>query len=265
MTRRLTTPRFLAVLAVLCLTLIGLARGAQGSAGAGARRVVQVAAAADLRIALEAIAARFEAGEPNVTVSVSYGSTGMLAQQARQGAPFDLLLAADDSYTAALDRDGLVTPGYRRVYALGRLALWLPDRLGLDPSALGLKALLDPKVARVAMANPLHAPYGLAAQGALSKAGLLEALKPKLVYGENVSQAAQLALTAADAGLVARSLLGGMPGGRSWVLPTDLAAPLRQEAVVLRGHDRPEVKAFYRFLFTSGARDLLTKNGFGLR
>ncbi len=247
-----------------------------------------VAAASDLQFALPEIAAAYTA-DGNPPVRLVFGSSGNLARQIRQGAPFDLFLSADETYALALADDGL-TEGQGIRYARGALVLALPpgSRIpaGAAPAdaqpddaapATGLeglaRALAEGRLRRFAIANPEHAPYGRAAREALISAGLWEALQGHLVLGENVSQAAQFALSGqTDGGLIARSLSHAPAlAARGRFVPVDpaLHAPLNQRAVVLGQKRRaaPQEAAAQRFLaFLQGdqAREILRRNGFAL-
>ncbi len=249
---------------------------------------VRVVAASDLRYALPEILALLQAERPGLRVEVVYSSSGRLYQQIQQGLPADLFLSADETYPQKLFAEGL-TQGPPAFYARGQLALWLHRRLGLKP--LGPEALKDPKVEALALANPIHAPYGRAAVAFLEYHGLIRRQRPlppweemrggleayfdldplrqgkgrfTLVYGENATQAAQLALTA-GAGLIPLSLalspevkaLGGY-----WVVPQGHHPPLRQALVVLKGLDRPEVLFLKDFLLGPKAQAILRRWGF---
>jgi molybdate transport system substrate-binding protein len=240
----------------LCL---GLCLAAQ------APRRVAVAAAADLKWALEEVRRDFAKDSPGIQVEVSFGSSGQFYAQLTQKAPFDLFLSADLDYARKLQDAGLGRSLF--TYAVGRLAMVVPAESTLDLDKLGLKALLDPSVKHVAMANPAHAPYGRAAQAALAAAGLTAQVQPKLVLGENVSQAAQFVHTrAAEAGLVALSLAMApeMAGRcRTWVVPRTLHPPLEQGGVVLAwARDPAAAEAFRAFLAGPRGRAILARYGF---
>ena len=227
-----------------------------------------VAAASDLRFALEEIARAFEqqGGKP---VRLSFGSSGAYFTQIRQGAPFAIYLSADEDYVATLHAQGLARDA-GVLYAIGRLALLAPQgsTLPVDPELKGLAARLrSGELRRLAIANPAHAPYGRRAEEALRHAGLWEAIVPRLVIGENVSQAAQFALSgAAEGGIVALSLalspqMGAL--GRHAVIPEHWHAPLRQRMVLLKGAD-DTAEAFYRYLQEPPARAVMRRYGFRL-
>ncbi|MBP6500762.1 MAG: molybdate ABC transporter substrate-binding protein, partial [Thauera sp.] len=171
------------------------------AAQAGER--ITVAAAADLKFALDEIVADFGRAHPDDTVEVVYGSSGKFATQIRQGAPFDLYFSADIAYPRALEAEGLAL-GPTRPYAVGRIVLWSRSR---DARALRLQDLADPALGRIAIANPRHAPYGKRAEEALRAAGVWDAVQPRLVQGENIAQTAQFVQTGnATVGIIALSL-----------------------------------------------------------
>jgi molybdate transport system substrate-binding protein len=230
--------------------------------GAAGDPPLLVLAASDLQMAFEEIVPRFRAatGERVETV---LGSTGNLAAQIRHGAPADLFFAANEAFLDNLVDAGRIVPESRRLYAVGRLALvTAPSR---DPPA-GVAALADPRYRVVAIANPEHAPYGTAAREALRSAGVWEAVRPRLVLGENVAQTYQFARTAnADAAIVALSLVAGLPGGAvpHAVVPADLHRPLRQAAGIVVGSRRPEAgRRFLDFVLSEEGRTILARHGF---
>ncbi len=249
------------------LAAIGLVVSAAVLSAAPPRRVA-VAAASDLRFALDAVVADYERSHPDVDVAVTYGSSGVLSAQIANGAPFDLFLSADRSYPQRLLEQGRAVPGTEFRYAVGRIVVWVPARWAFDLEAEGLKALASPRVAHVSIANPEHAPYGRAALAALEQAGLLEAIRPKLVYGENVGQALQFVQSgAADAGIVALSLAlapAARAAGRYWVVPPDWYPEMAQEGVVLKSAREDAARALRRFLMSAQARATLKRFGFSL-
>jgi len=191
--------RFLILLSVL---LIGLAAHAQE---------IRVAAAADLKFALDELGTQYEK-QSGKKIAVIYGSSGNFFAQIQNGAPFDLFLSADIEYPRKLEAAGLAEPGTVYEYAVGRIVIWMPPDARADLARLGWKALLQPGVERIAIANPEHAPYGRAAVAALRKAGVYEQVRKRLVYGENIAQAAQfVAAGTAQAGIVALSLAVSPP------------------------------------------------------
>jgi molybdate transport system substrate-binding protein len=198
-------------------------------------------------------------------VQLNFGSSGKFAQQIRQGLPADLFMAADEGFVVQLADDGL-TQGRGDLYALGRLAALVPadSTIALDPGLRGVRDAFG-RIEHFAIANPEHAPYGRAAQQALQRLGLWEAVKARLVLGENISQATQFITSgAAQAGISALSLAVAPAIAkkvRHVVLPAHLHEPLRQRMVLLRSA-RPQAGGFYRFLQTEAARTILQRYGF---
>ena len=248
--------------AALLVLLLALApsRGMAGTAP------LRIAAASDLQFALPEIAAAFMA-ESGIATRLSFGSSGNLMRQIMAGAPFDIFLSADEAYAAALVEAGAAQgPGV--LYAAGRLVLLLPkdSPLRLDPTLGDLRAALaDGRLERFAIANPAHAPYGMRARDVLRRAGLWEAIVPHLVYGENVSQAAQFALSdAAEGGIVALSLARAPAIGaraRYVLLPAAWHRPLLQRAVMTAAAP-PAAARFLHFLTAPAARRILARHGF---
>jgi molybdate transport system substrate-binding protein len=220
---------------------------------------LMVSAAANLRDACERLQSGFEAAT-GIRLLFNFGSTGKLAAQIEQGAPVDLLVAADTATPRRLEAQGLALPGSLAVYARGRLALWWRSDSGLDFSAL--EDLARPEVKRIAIADPRLAPYGLAAEQALRSAGLWERLQPRLVFAENIAQALQYAETGnVEAALVARSLCG--QEGRWLLVPGELHEPLDQALVVIQGSPRlEEARRFAAFLLGPEGRRILASYGY---
>lgn len=240
------------VLCCLLLLVVGASCGSGGPGGspAGARpgpagpmETITVAAAADLRLAFTELAERF--ADRGLDVKLTFGSSGLLARQVVEGAPFDAFSSADLRRVDEVIDAGRGDPRTRAVYAVGRLVVY--TRRGL-PAVGSLDDLTRPDVSRVAIANPEHAPYGVAAEQALASAGLLETLRPKLVLGDNVSATLQLAATGnADAAIVARSLVGRADRDRWRMVPARLHRPIRQGLVVTATDDRRR-RAAQRFV-----------------
>ncbi len=227
-----------------------------------------IAAASDLKFALDELVATYaEAGGP--APRVAYGSSGNLAQQIIQGAPFDIFMSADEAFVHRLvERDLTVDGG--ALYGVGRLVLYAGAAAGFTPdeNLAGLEAALRAgRIRRLALANPEHAPYGRAARAALQARGLWSLLEPRIVLGENVSQAAQFALGGdCDGGIFALSLAlsPALAGRGSWVrLPDTLHPPLRQRMVLLR-RAGPAAHGFYAFLLQPAAREVFERYGFAL-
>lgn len=225
-----------------------------------------VAAASDLQFAVAEIAADFEA-ETGQRVRLSMGSTGNFARQIREGAPFEIFMAADEQFVADLHRDGF-TLDAGDVYALGRIVLKLPEGspLALDGTLDDLAAALaDGRLQRFAIANPEHAPYGMRAAEALRARGIWDAIRPRLVLGENVSQAAAFALSGStEGGIIALSLALApelAARGSHVLIPEEMHAPLVQRMVLLR-HAGPVARAFYAHMQSDGARAIMRRYGF---
>ncbi|WP_082773959.1 molybdate ABC transporter substrate-binding protein [Hymenobacter sp. PAMC 26628] len=224
-----------------------------------------IAAAADLKYVLDSLLTIFNRQHPAAKVSVVYGSSGRFYEQISHGAPFDIFFSADGDYPLRLQRAGL-TAGAPQPYALGRLVLWSKK---LDPNAKGLNTLLDPRVQRIALANPAHAPYGRRAEEVLRHYQLYDRVKPKLVLGENIGQAAQYAATgAADVGLLAYSLALSPElrrAGRFYLIPAAAHQPLQQRYVLLKqAQGNATAAAFAAFVASPVARQAMKKYGFSL-
>jgi molybdate transport system substrate-binding protein len=227
-----------------------------------------VAAAADLRFALDEVSAQF-ARATGESVRVVYGSSGNFRRQIAEGAPFELFLAADEAYVFALAAAGL-TVDEGVLYATGRIALVVPagSPLAPDPALRDLaQAVAAGRVRKFAIANPEHAPYGRAAQEALTAIGAWDAIAPRLVLGENVAQAAQFALSGgAQGGIIALSLAlapGVLGNGRYVAIPESMHRPLRQRMVLTR-HAAARARAFYDYLQQPEARAVFKRYGFTL-
>jgi len=231
-------------------------------------RAPLVAAASDLKFALDEIVAQFQR-ETGVRVRVSYGSSGNFARQIEQGAPFELFLSADEAFVLRLQQRGL-TDDAGRLYALGRLVIFTPQGspLRADPQLESLKRrLAGGELGRFAIANPEHAPYGRAAEQVLRRLGLWDDLQPHLVVGENVAQAAQFASDGnTDGGLIAHSLALAPElqrrGGYA-MIPAELHEPLRQRMVLLKDAT-PAARRLYEYLGSPAARAVLERFGFSL-
>jgi molybdate transport system substrate-binding protein len=227
---------------------------------------ITVAAASDLQFALEELAQAFrKEGGPDLRLV--FGSSGQFAAQLLQGAPFHLFLSADEALALRVADAGL-TRDRGRLYALGRIALVVPhgSLLKADAQLRDLAAALrDGRLRRFAIANPQHAPYGARARQALEHAGLWQAMQPFLVFGENVSQAAQFALSgAAQGGIVAWSLARAPAlSGRSAYALIDESwhQPLRQRMVLMKNAPAA-ARAFYDFIAGARAQEMLVRHGF---
>jgi molybdate transport system substrate-binding protein len=224
-----------------------------------------VAAASDLQAALPSIAARFEK-DTGVKVGLTFGSSGNFFTQIQNGAPFDVFLSADADYPRSLEQSGHAVRGSLSNYATGRLVLWTRLDSGIDIRQ-GLRALLDAKVRRIAVANPLHAPYGRAAVAALQHEQIYDQVRQKLVPGESVSQAAQFAQSgSAEVGLLAMSLAlsPAMKSSGAYVEIPDSDYPLIEQAgVVLARSRRPnQARQFIDLLKEPAIIQVLLASGF---
>ncbi|MGB6596279.1 MAG: molybdate ABC transporter substrate-binding protein [Candidatus Acidiferrum sp.] len=249
------TRRIILAVLVMALPMVPLACGQE----------IRIAAAADLQFAMQDLAGQFEK-QTGVKVDVTYGSSGNFFSQLQNGAPFDLFFSADIEYPRKLESAGLAEPRTLYEYAVGRIAIWAPTDGTVDVARHGWKALLDPRVQKISIANPEHAPYGRAAVSALQKAGIYEQVKSKLVYGENISQAAQFVQSGnAQAGIVALSLAvsPGMKSGKRWEIPADMHPPIEQAAIVLKSAENKDgARAFLEFVKSETGRMTLAKYGF---
>lgn len=245
---------------VLATVLMALPMGSAARA-----QQVRVAAAADLKYAMQDVAARFEK-QTGTKVDVTYGSSGNFFSQLQNGAPFDVFFSADIDYPKNLEAAGLAESGTLYEYAVGRIAIWTPADASADVTVLRWKVLLDPSVQKIAIANPEHAPYGRAAVAALQKAGIYEQVKAKLVYGENISQAAQFVQSGnAQAGVIALALAvsPGMKNGKRWEIPADMHPPIGQAAIVLKsGASKNGARALLEFVKSEAGRAVFAKYGF---
>jgi len=246
-------------------SLLGLL-GLSTSCVAVAQPVPTVAAASDLKFALEEVAAQFEK-DTGHRLRLVFGSSGNFYSQLLQGAPFHLFMSADEGFVFKL-ADAGKTEGRGKLYAFGRIGIKVPkgSPLKADGQLKDLSAALkDGRLKRFAIANPEHAPYGMRAEEALRRAGLWEQISSKLVYGENVSQAAQFALSGStQGGIIAYSLARApaLEGKGTYVLvPETLHEPLRQRMVLVRGAGST-ARAFYHYLQQPAARRILDRYGF---
>lgn len=226
---------------------------------------IRVAAAADLKFAMGELSEKFEK-QTGTKVNVTFGSSGNFFSQMQNGAPFDLFFSADIEYPRKLEAAGLAEPGTLYEYAVGRIVIWTPAGAKVDVVNEGWKTLLDASVEKIAIANPEHAPYGRAAVAALQKAGVYEAVRPKLVYGENISQAAQFVQSGnAQAGIVAMSLAvsPGMRDGNRWEIPAETYPVIEQAAIVLKdARNKEAARAFLEFVKSAAGRAILAEYGF---
>jgi molybdate transport system substrate-binding protein len=237
------------------------------NAGSAHAQSLRIAAASDLQFAFADLAAQYEK-QSGAKLAITYGSSGNFFAQIQNGAPFDLFFSADVAYPQKLIAAGSADADSFVIYAYGHLVIWLSPDSPIDLAAAGFRTLLDPRIQKIAIANPEHAPYGRAAVAALQRAGLYEQVKCKLVYGENISQAAQFVQSgSAPAGILAMSLTfaPATKSGKTWEIPRDLYPPLEQAVVLLKcSPNKPAARAFLAFLQTESGRATLTRYGFTL-
>ena len=244
--------RFCAAL-LLCLPLTAIADD------------VQVAVAANFTAPMQKIAAAF-ARDTGHRAVLAFGATGKFYAQINNGAPFDILLAADDSTPARLEDEGSGVSGSRFTYAIGSLVLWSAREGYVDPQG---RILADGDFRHLALAYPNTAPYGAAALETLDRLGLRERLQPRFVQGENIAQAHQFVASGnAELGFVALSQVtedGRIARGSAWVVPADQHAAIRQDALLLRhGEGNPAAQALLDYLRGDTAAALIRAYGYEL-
>ena len=224
---------------------------------------IRIAAASNLKFALDSIVIAFKAGRPG-RVDVSYGSSGKLFEQLSNGAPFDIFFSADMNFPALLRKKDLAASEVY-VYGVGRIVLWSNK---FDPREKGMRCLLQPGVRKIAIANPMHAPYGKRAEEALAYYEIFEIVREKLVYGQNISQTAQFVTSgAADAGIIALSLALSpnmkKENGSYYLIPEVGYEPLEQGAVVTRhGKGNAYARTFMTFVQDDVAGAIFDHFGF---
>jgi len=226
---------------------------------------VQVAVAANFTAPMQKIAAEFEKDTGHKAL-LAFGATGKFYAQIKNGAPFAVFLAADEKTPATLESEGDAVPGSRFTYAIGTLVLWSAKPGFVDDQGAVLK---KGEFQHLVIANPKTAPYGAEAIKVLTRLSLLDAIQPKLVTGENISQAYQFIVTGnAELGFVALSQVmfdGKLSSGSAWIVPADLHDPIRQDAVILaKGKDQPAAKALVEYLKGKKATAIIQSYGYNL-
>ncbi len=224
---------------------------------------ITIAAAADLKYAMDEIITEFKKINPESNVEVVYGSSGKANTQILQGAPFDMFFCADIKYPLDLQKKGMCASEVK-TYAWGRIVLWSAT---IDSSKLSMSILTDSSISRIAIANPIHAPYGERAREALMSLGLWEKVEKKLVYGENIAQAAQFVTSGnAQIGILALSIAMNpelLKKGRYLLIPDSLHAPLEQGYVITkRAADNKLARKFADFMEEKLSRTIMKKYGF---
>ena len=247
-------------LALVCLTLASVCSYAQTGP--------TIAAASDLKFALDEIAAAFQK-QTGKSVRITYGSSGNFYQQIVQNAPFEIFMSADEEFVFRL-ADKNLTADRGALYAIGRIVLFAPNNSALmvDDQMIDLRrALADGRLKKFAIANPEHAPYGRAAREALKRADVWSQIERRLVYGENVSQAAQFAVSGSTEGGIFAYSLALAPAfanaGHYALIPDSMHAPLRQR-MVLTKKASDAAREFYGYMQTKTARDIFGRFGFAL-
>jgi molybdate transport system substrate-binding protein len=224
---------------------------------------ITIAAAADLKFAMDEIINLFQQENQGDEVVAVYGSSGKFFTQIQQEAPYDMFFSADILYPRKLYQKGF-SASEVKTYAYGRIVLWSPT---LDASKMNLSALTNDKITRIAMANPKHAPYGKRAEEALKKSGIWEKIEKKIVYGDNIAHTAQFVQTGnAQIGLIALSLAVApelSKKGEFWLIPNDLHEPLQQGYIITKRAEKNDLaRRFTAYFESKSARDILIKFGF---
>jgi molybdate transport system substrate-binding protein len=250
----------LAPLAALFVVLACVTACKDKSSTTSAHDELTIAAASDLTPAFEEIGREFESAN-KIKVVFTFGSTGMLTRQIENGAPFDVFAAANVSYIEDLDKKGLIISDSKAVYARGRIALWTPNTSNVRLQ--GIADLARPEVMRIAIANPDHAPYGLAAKQALESVGIWDQVKPKLVFGDNIRQTFQYAATGnVDVAIVSLSL-STESRGRWTLIPEELHQPIDQGLGIIKAtKNEKAARAFAAFLTGPQGQAIMKKYGF---
>jgi molybdate transport system substrate-binding protein len=230
-------------------------------------RPLTIAAASDLKFALDEAVRQFKSQNPDIDVQSVYGSSGNFFTQISNNAPFDVFMSADMEYPRQLEKNGLVMEGSAFNYAVGRIAVWVRNDSPLDVERLGMQVLLDPSVQKISIANPEHAPYGRAAAAAMQKSGVYGKVGGKFVLGENVTQALEfVASGAAQAGIVAMSLATAPAVkslGKYFEIPLDSYPRMDQGGVILkRARDREAAERFRTFILSPQCRMIFKQFGF---
>ena len=224
---------------------------------------IRVAVASNFAAPMQKIVAQFEI-DTGHKVSVSLGATGRFYSQIRHGAPFEMLLAADEETPARLEKEGLAIAGSRFTYSIGKLVLWSTKPGLVDDKG---EVLRKGNFTHLSVANPRLAPYGAAAVESMKALGVLESVQPKFVQAENIAQAFQFVASGnAQLGFVAMSQAyenGKLKSGSAWLVPASFHSPIRQDAVILqKGRNKPAVESFARFLKSEPARQLIRQYGY---
>jgi molybdate transport system substrate-binding protein len=251
---------------LICLSV--LLQGCGNSPQPNGHKVI-VAAASDLKFALDEAIHQFRTQNPSIDVQPVYGSSGNFYAQVANNAPFDMFMSADMEYPRNLQRDGLVIDGSEFRYAVGRIVVWSRNDSPLNVQGSGMQVLLNPSIQKVSIANPQHAPYGKAAVSAMQNFGVYDKVKDKLVIAENVSQALQFIESGtADVGIVAMSLATApnvRSRGQYFEVPLDAYPRMDQGGVILKTvRDRDAAEQFRTFVLSAPGQTIFRQFGFSL-
>ena len=257
------TASLLTILILSTLTLTSCTRPDNNASEGKSNNKILIAAASDLKFALDSVIAIFRNDYPENIIDVTYGSSGKLFEQIHHDAPFDLFFSADIEYPRLLKSKGLCNSDVK-IYGRGRLVIWSSR---VDPNEQGINTLSLKSIKKIAIANPRHAPYGKRAVEILEHYGLSDSIGYKIVYGENISQAAQFVTTgAADAGIIALSLAVSpmmQNAGKYYLIPESAHTPLDQGFVILNRADKNDLAAtFGKFILEEQATSILRYYGF---
>ncbi|MCW5556161.1 MAG: molybdate ABC transporter substrate-binding protein [Verrucomicrobiae bacterium] len=230
---------------------------------------ITIAAAADLKFAMDELIGEFRTNHPTIAVKVTYGSSGNFYAQLQNRAPFDLYFSADIDYPRKLAEAGHALDTNVFHYAVGRIVVWTPTNSPIDVEKLGIQSLLAPGVKKIAIANPQHAPYGRAAVAAMKSLGVHDQAEPRFVLGENIAQTAQFVQSgAADIGIIALALAVApqmRDAGRYWEIPLDSYPRMDQGGMIVKWTKAPEAARTFRdFVLNDHGREVLKRYGFFL-
>jgi molybdate transport system substrate-binding protein len=251
--------------AAALLAIVVVVSGMSAPQAAGKGHEIAIAAASDLNFAIKEIVVEFEKAT-GTHVKLSLGSSGNFYAQIQNGAPFDLYFSADIGYPKKLEEAGLVVPGSVYQYAVGRIVLWTNHEAHRDVSK-GMEILRDPAIKKIAIANPKHAPYGRAAVAAMEHFKVYEQAKDRVVFGENISQAAQFVESGAcDIGIIALSLALAptmKSHGTYWEIPASAHPPLEQGAAIIKSSKHQDAaKQFLEFMQGEKGQEIMVRYGF---
>lgn len=240
----------------------GSAASAEGSPASAKPSAIKVAAAADLAFAFKEVGAAFEQ-KTGKKATFTFGSTGQLAKQISEGAPYDVFAAANVSFVDDVVKAGACDPSTKAMYARGRIVVWTKKSSGIA-AATAITDLTDARFVKIAIANPEHAPYGRAAKEAMEAAGIWDAVKPKIVYGENVQQTLQFAQTGnTEAAIAALSLATVTEDGAYLPIDESLHKPIDQALVICKRGTNAEVgREFTAFVNSPDGRAIMRRYGF---